>query len=187
MHERLKGSKYNPRVRGVLYMAYMATKEGVKVIEVNSRFGDPEAMNIFPVLKDDFVEVCYRILDGKLKKIDFEKKATVVIYAVPLSYGGYARYSGVKKVNLAEAEKLKEIYGDDLRIYPGSMELRGSETYSLDSRTVAAVGAAKTLSGAREISIGAIRKIDGPLRHREDVGLEEYVARSKKHMRDISA
>ena len=187
IHGKLKGTKRNPEVRGNLYMAYMTTKDGVKVLEINSRWGDPEAMNILPILKNDFVDVCFEILDGKLKKLDFEDKATVVTYAVPLEYGGYASYSGPKKVDLSRAEKLKEKYGDNLGIYPGSMEVRNGENYALGSRTVAVVGIADTLEKAREISMEGIRKIDGPLRHREDIALPEYINRSKKHMEKISA
>lgn len=185
IHEKLKGAKRNPDVRGVLYMAYTITKDGVKVLEINSRWGDPEAMSILPILKDDFVDVCLKILDGKLKKLDFEDKATVVTYAVPLEYGGYANYSGPKKVDLRRAEKLNEKYGDNLRIYPGSMGVRNGENYALGSRTVAVVGVAGTLEKAREISMEGIRKIDGPLRHREDIALPEYINRSKKHMEEI--
>jgi len=163
----------------------MTTKDGVKVLEINSRWGDPEAINILPILKNDFVEVCFEILDSKLKKLDFEDKATVVTYAVPLEYGGYAIYSGPKKVDLSRAEKLKEKYGDNLRIYPGSMEVRNGENYALGSRTVAVVGIADTLDEAREISMEGIRKIDGPLRHREDIALPEYINRSRKHMEKL--
>jgi phosphoribosylamine--glycine ligase len=187
IHGKLKGTKRNPEVRGILYMAYMTTKDGVKVLEINSRWGDPEAMNILPILKNDFVDVCIKILDGKLKKLDFEDKATVVTYAAPLEYGGYASYSGPKKVDLSRAEKLKEKYGDNLRIYPGSMEVRNGENYALGSRTVAVVGIADTLERARGISMEGIRKIDGPLRHREDIALPEYINRSKKHMGKILA
>ena len=186
IHGKLKGTKRNPEVRGILYMAYMTTKDGVKVLEINSRWGDPEVMNILPILKDDFVDVCFKILDGKLKKLGFENKATVVTYAVPLEYGGYASYSGLKKVDLSKTEKLNEKYGDNLRIYPGSMGVRNGKNYALGSRTVAVVGIADTLGEAREISMEGIRKIDGPLRHREDIALLEYINRSKKHMQKLS-
>ncbi len=186
IHERLKGTKRNPEVRGNLYMAYIVTKDGVKVLEINSRWGDPEVMNILPILKDDFVDVCFKCLDGSLQKLNFENKTTVVTYAVPLNYGGYASYSGPKKVDLTQAEKLKEKYGDNIRIYPGAVELRDGETHVLKSRGVAVVGISETLEEAREISLGGVRKIDGPLRHREDIALKEYIERSKKHMAELA-
>jgi phosphoribosylamine--glycine ligase len=186
IHGRLKETG-GDQVRGILYMAYMVTKHGVKILEINSRWGDPEVMNILPILKDDFVEVCFKSLDGKLKRLSFEDRATVVTYAVPLDYGGYASYSGPRKVDLSNVEKLKEKHGDNMRIYPGSMEVRNGEYYALGSRTVAVVGIADTLEKAREISMEGIRKIDGPLRHREDIALPEYINRSKRHMEKILA
>ncbi len=185
IHDGLKKAKKNLGVRGNLYMAYITTKSGVKILEINSRWGDPEVMNILPILKDDFVDVCFKILDGNLIKLDFEDKATVVTYAVPLEYGGYVSYSGPKKLDLNKAEKLKEKYGDNLRIYPGAMELRNGGFHALSSRAVAVVGISNTLDEAREISMEGIRKIDGPLRHREDIALPEYINRSKKHVEEL--
>ena len=49
---RETGSLY----KGVMYGGFIATKDGVKLLEYNARFGDPEAMNILPLLKTDFVE-----------------------------------------------------------------------------------------------------------------------------------
>ncbi len=54
--------------RGVLYGGFILTAEGPKVLEFNARFGDPEAMNVLPILDEDFVEICGDIVDGKLKE-----------------------------------------------------------------------------------------------------------------------
>ena len=185
IHERLKGGRRNPEVMGVLYMAYIITEDGVKLLEINSRWGDPEVINVLPLLKRDFVEVCLDCLDGRLRKLDFDERATVVTYAVPLDYGEYGTYSGPRRVDLSGAEKLKETYGEDLRIYPGSMELRNGETHALKSRTVAVLGIADSIEEARKISMEGIRRIDGPLRHREDIALAEHIERSKKHIERI--
>ncbi|MCK9274681.1 MAG: phosphoribosylamine--glycine ligase [Syntrophales bacterium] len=47
--------------KGIMYGGFMATKEGVKLLEYNARFGDPEAMNVLPLIKSDFIEVCRAI------------------------------------------------------------------------------------------------------------------------------
>ena len=186
LHRRLKGEGRNPGLMGVMYVGYILTREGVKVLEVNSRWGDPEVMNLMPLLEDDFVEVCFRCLDGELRGMRFRERASVVIYAVPLDYGGYRKYSGPRRVRLEEAEELRKRYGEDLRLYPGSLEVReNGELWALSSRTVAAVGLAEDLGGAREIALEAVRRIDGPLRHREDIALREHVERSISHMRAL--
>lgn len=51
--------------KGILYGQFMLTKEGPKIIEYNARFGDPEAMNLLAILKNDFLEVCEAIVNKK--------------------------------------------------------------------------------------------------------------------------
>ncbi|NYT00389.1 MAG: hypothetical protein GKB99_01500 [Methanocellales archaeon] len=169
-----------------LYMAYICTAEGVKVLEINSRPGDPEIQNLLPTLEDDFVDVCFRILDGNLTRLNFAKKASVVTYAVPMTYGGYRTvFSGDSRVDLIKSRKLSEKYGDAIRIYPGSMELRGKETYALGSRTVCTVGIADDIESARSISLEGIVAIDGPLWNRWDIGSKEHIVKSVEHMKSL--
>jgi hypothetical protein len=84
------------------------------------------------VLKDDFVDICYKMLEGNLIGVNLETKATVVTYKVPPNYGGFADTfpervktdEANKPVSLAQAEKLAQKYEDAIRIYPASTELR---------------------------------------------------------------
>jgi len=184
----LRGDGENEGLRGIpFYVAFMHTAEGAKILEINSRPGDPEIQNILPVLENDFVDVCFRLIEGSLSRIDCAKKATVVTYAVPMDYGDYRRtYSGERRVDLSGAYALKERYGDNLRIYPGSMELRADgTTYALGSRTVCTVGIGGTIEEAREISLEGIRQIDGALWNRWDVGAPHYIERSIQRMKEL--
>ena len=81
---RTTGTKF----KGFLYGGFMATKDGIKVIEYNARLGDPEAMNVLSLLKTDFFDICNHIIGGSLKSVDvkFEPHATVCKYAVPNGY-----------------------------------------------------------------------------------------------------
>lgn len=82
--------------RGILYGGYMVTAGGshpersrrVKLIEFNARFGDPEALNVLPILNTDFVAICQAIIEGSLKEslVKFDHKATVCKYIVPSGY-----------------------------------------------------------------------------------------------------
>jgi phosphoribosylamine--glycine ligase len=162
----------------------MHTGRGAKILEINSRPGDPEILNILPVLEDDFVELCFRILEGTLTSVRLASKATVVTYMVPPTYGGKTRvYSGDKKVRLNQAYKLSEEHEGRLRVYPGSLELRNGATYSLSSRTVAVVGIADEIDEARQLSLEGIRSIKGSdLWYRQDIASKESIERSVKHM-----
>lgn len=163
----------------------MHTGKGAKILEINSRPGDPEILCVLPVLKSDFVDVCFRMIEGNLSRVECDAKATVVTYAVPMDYGGYrVKYSGDRRVDLSAAYALQEQYGDNLRIYPGSMELReDGHTYALGSRTVCTVGIGEDIAEAREISLDGIRNIDGALWNRGDIGAEHHIERSVGRMR----
>ena len=73
--------------KGILYGGFMATKDGVKLIEYNARFGDPEAMNLLSLLDTDFASVCSDIVNGNLGAVNFRKEASVCKYIVPEGYG----------------------------------------------------------------------------------------------------
>ncbi len=63
---------------------------GIKVLEINSRPGDPEIINLLALIQDDFVDVCFKMIEGNLTGVKMEKAASVLTYKVPLDYGGYA-------------------------------------------------------------------------------------------------
>jgi len=137
-------------------------------------------------LEDDFVDVCFRILDGALTGLNFAKKASVVTYAVPMTYGGYRKtFSGDMRVDLSKAYELGKKYHDNIRIYPGSMELRDDETYALGSRAVCTVGIGDGIEDARNISLDGVINIDGALWNRWDIGSEEHIEKSVKHMESL--
>jgi phosphoribosylamine--glycine ligase len=179
-------------LRGVpLYVAFMHTGGEPKILENNSRPGDPEIINILPILKDDFVDVCYKILEGSLTRVTLEKKATVATYKVPPDYGGYAeafpnrvnRDEIGTPVNLAKAYELSKKYGDRIRIYPAAMELRERETYALKSRAVCAVGIDGDIETAREVSLEGLNAISGgALWNRTDIASEQHIEASRQHM-----
>jgi phosphoribosylamine--glycine ligase len=179
-------------LRGVpLYVAFMHTGKGSKILENNSRPGDPEIINVLPIMKDDLVDVCYRILEGNLTHIALEKAATVVTYKAPPNYGGYAdAFPSLvnpeevdKPVDLKKAYALSKKYGDKIRVYPGSMELRGNENFALKSRAVCVVGVGEDIQAARQISLEGVAAIKGgALWHRTDVASEQHIESSIKHM-----
>ncbi|MDH5448906.1 MAG: hypothetical protein OEY24_08095 [Candidatus Bathyarchaeota archaeon] len=175
-------------LRGVpFYVAFTHTAKGLKILENNSRPGDPEIINILPLLKGDFVDVCFKMVEGNLTKVEIERKASVVTYKVPPSYGGYMDVFP-DKVNLEEVgepvelEKAYEL-GNEVRVYPASMELRDGEVYALTSRTVAVVGIADTINNARELSLKGINAVEGgALWNRSDIASSEHIQKSVEHM-----
>jgi len=182
-------------LRGVpLYLAFMHTGRGIKILEINSRPGDPEIMNLLPIIKDDFVDVCLRMVEGNLKGVAMEKSATVLTYKVPPDYGGYSEVYADKldkaavgsPVDLSKAEALTKEYGDKIRIYPGSMEVRDGKNYALKSRAVGVLGIGDSIEEARQISQeGAKAIIGGALWNRTDVASKGHIAKSVSHMEQL--
>ncbi len=183
-------------MRGIpFYDAFIHTGRGLKILENNSRPGDPEIQNLLPILKDDFVDVCFRILDGNLTRVELEKRATVVTYKAPPNYGGFKnvfpqRVDSIdadKPVDLSGAYRLAKKYGDKIRIYPGSMELRDDgRTYALGSRTVCVVGIGEDIERAREISLEGLEAIKGgALWFRTDIASKEHIRKSVEHMKRL--
>ena len=193
--EKWKGNA-NGGLRGIpFYVAFMHTNKETKILENNSRPGDPEIINILPILKDDFVDICFKILEGNLARIEVEKAATVVTYKVPPNYGGYMdtfpqrvdKGEIGKPVDLTKAYELTEKYGDKIRVYPAAVELRNGETYALKSRAVGVVGVGENIETARQISLKGIKAIKGgALWHRTDIASKQHIEKSIRHMEELS-
>ncbi len=192
--EKWKGNA-NGGLRGIpFYVAFMHTGKETKILENNSRPGDPEIINILPILKDDFVDICFKILEGNLARIELEKAATVVTYKAPPNYGGYMdtfpqrvdKGEIGKPVDLTKAYELTEKYGDKIRVYPAAMELRNGETYALKSRAVGVVGVGENIETARQISLEGIKAIKGgALWHRTDIASKQHIEKSIRHMEEL--
>ena len=164
--------------KGIMYGGFITTKEGVKLIEYNARFGDPEAMNVLPLLGTDFVDICDAIINSELDRVDveFDKKATVCKYAVPEGYPTDPVKN--KKIDLSLVPK-------DVKIYYASVDKKEDVLYMSSSRAIAIVGIANTLEEAEFIAERAVKKIKGPLFHREDIGTAELIKKRIEHMEEL--
>lgn len=195
IHEYLKGGGRNPNLLGMpYYIAFIHTIDEPKILEINSREGDPEIINVLTVMKNDLVDLHFDMINGNLKNIEVEKTASVVTYKVPPNYGGFEKSfpehvkSGEvgKPVDLNNAYKLSEDLNGVIMIYPGSMELKDGNTYALRSRTVASVGIGDDIQSARDLSLTGLNAIKGgSLWHRTDIGSREHIGRSIKHMENL--
>jgi phosphoribosylamine--glycine ligase len=182
-------------LRGVpLYLAFMHTGAGLKILENNSRPGDPEIINILPILKDDFVDICFRIIEGNLTSVELEKSATVLTYKVPPGYGGYAdvypnqvdEAAVDAPVDLSKAYSLASKYCDRIRVYPAAMEVRDNKVYALKSRAVGILGVGETIEEARKVSLDGAQAIKGgALWNRTDIASKQHIAQSVSHMKRL--
>ena len=170
--------KFGEGYQGILYGGFMATASGVKLIEYNARFGDPEAMNVLSLLDSDFIEICNGITDGTLENLDvkFQNKATVCKYAVPEGYPN----SPVKN-ELINISKIENPDG----IFYASVDIQNGKLVEAGSRTVAVVGVADSISNAEKIAEKEVSAIAGPLFHRSDIGTDMVIQKRINHMKSI--
>ncbi len=93
--------------KGVLYFGLMLTQDGPKVIEYNSRFGDPEAQVVLPLMDSDLYEIMDAIVDERLSEVEVkfkDKHAAVIVMAsggYPVKYQKGYEISGLDKVENA--------------------------------------------------------------------------------------
>ncbi len=166
--------------KGFLYGQFMATKDGVKLIEFNARLGDPEAMNVLSILRTDFVEICNNIIDGNLKdSIKFDKKATICKYMVPAGYPENPKSNSEISV---DERGIGEIGGS---VYYASVNGENGKILTSSSRAIAVLGVGNSISEAEEIAENSMKFINGDLFHRRDIGTKELIEKRIRHMREL--
>ncbi len=167
--------------KGVLYGQFMLTAEGPKVIEINCRFGDPEAMNVLSILDSNLVDISWDIIEGRIgKDIKFKNLATVVKYVVPEGYGTSQVLKGEEiKVNPGRIEE------EGALLYYASVDERSGKIYTTTSRSLAVVGIGKDLYEAEEIAERALKHVSGRIYARHDIAKREMIEKKVERMREI--
>jgi phosphoribosylamine--glycine ligase len=165
--------------QGILYGGFMATQDGVKLIEYNARFGDPECLNLLTLLETDFVVICRAIVDRTLSDVavTFAAKASVCKYLVP---GGYP-----DNPRKGDAVVLPQPLTEGVAMFLSAVDVKDGALIATGSRTVAVVGTAPTISEAEALSEAVVRQIPGPFFHRADIGTKLLVERRVEHMKVV--
>ncbi len=175
-----------PAYTGVLYGQFMLTAEGPKVVEFNARFGDPEAMNVLPVMETPLLDVVTAARDGDtLPEPTFENRATVCKYAVPAGYPTDPESGAEIEVDESTVAAAAEAGGGDALLFYASVDAREDGLFTTTSRSFAVVGVAADIPTAEAIAADALDAAGDGLRVREDVGTEELVQSRVAHMASL--
>jgi phosphoribosylamine--glycine ligase len=174
----------NEPYRGILYGGFIVTRNGVRLIEYNARFGDPECLNLLSLLESDLVAICRAIVSGTLYNLDvvFTPAATVCKYLVPEGYPDHPRKGDLVPVPATLPPATT--------IYLGSVDMKQTETngnvaetlVSAGSRTLAVVSRGSSLSEAESLCELVLHNVHGPFFHRSDIGTSALIARRVEHM-----
>ncbi len=183
---RWRGRGSDPGLRGiVLYDALMHSGTGFKILERNSRGGNTEQISVLETIEDDFVDVCFRMLEGSLKAIRFSRMASVVTCAVPRGYGIPQTLPVEKeRIDLSGAYALRRSVAG-LGVYPMDVRLEGGVTCLGESRSIAMVGTRPSLEEARLLSLTGIDALRGSVRSRRDIASPSDLTRSVEHMESL--
>jgi phosphoribosylamine--glycine ligase len=168
--------------QGVLYGQFMLTAKGPRIIEFNARFGDPEAMNVLPLLDSDFVDICHGIAGGNLSssKVSFAKMATVCKYVVPAGYGLEP------KANLPIEVDESAVAREGAKVFYAAVNEENGRILTTSSRSVGIVGIAPDLERAEANCERALRHVKGEAIYvRHDIGRKEIIEKKVARMRSI--
>ncbi|HIT89484.1 MAG TPA: phosphoribosylamine--glycine ligase [Candidatus Merdenecus merdavium] len=153
---------------GIIFFGLMLTKDGIKVLEYNARFGDPEAQVVLPRMKNDLIEVVEACIDGRLSQIDleFEDNAAVCVVLAsegyPVSYQKGYPIKGLKAFDHSE---------DTYIFHAGTTVSEGGEIVTNGGRVLGVTAKADTLPKARQKAYEAIQQVDFKGKYnRTDIG-----------------
>lgn len=165
---------------GPIYGQFMLTNDGPYVIEINARYGDPEAMNVLSLLKSDYAELVKGMVEERLNNtsVDFESLASVVKYVVPEGYGSEPRPGSSIQVDEAGARAAGgEVY------YASVNEAGKGIVKTTTSRAVAVLGRGETIREANDACEDALAHVRGEhIFVRHDIGSHELIEKRVKHM-----
>lgn len=151
--------------KGCLYFGLMRTDKGMRVVEYNSRFGDPETQVVLPMLKTDLMDIFEAVTDGRLSdiKIEWESGACV---CVVLASGGYpVHYVKGKEITVGDV-------GDCTIVHAGTA-VKDGKLVTNGGRVLGVVAKGETVEKAREKAYAAVKNISWENMHyRKDIGIK---------------
>ena len=153
--------------KGCLYFGLMLTPDGPKVIEYNSRFGDPEAQVVLPRMKTDLVDVMQAVIEERLEEQPIEWYDGAAACVVMASGGYPASYpKGLEITGLDENGQVA-----DAVVYHAGTKLENGKFYTNGGRVLGVTAKGATLEEALKKAYAAVDKIhfDGA-HYRHDIG-----------------
>lgn len=153
--------------KGCLYFGLMLTPNGAKVIEYNSRFGDPETQVVLPRLETDLMDIIEAVHDETLAELQI-RWSSEPCACVVLASGGYpgAYEKGKEITGLDEHGQL-----DGVTVYHAGTKLADGKLVTSGGRVLGVTAKGETLQAALDNAYAAVEKIDfdGKM-YRTDIG-----------------
>lgn len=160
----LKGLKArNFTTPACIFFGLMLTENGVKCMEYNMRFGDPETQSVLYLLKSDLAEIFSKAIDGILSETDFSFEDKTAVTVVGAAEGYPKTYKKNIPLNFKENK--------DLKVFIAGAYNKDGKIYSNGGRIFNVTSAAETKEKAREIIYKYMDEINNPdIYFRRDIG-----------------
>jgi len=148
---------------GVLYAGLMLTPNGIRVLEFNCRFGDPETQVVLPLLETDLVEIAEACIDGRLNGIDVQWKNGAVVCVV-LASKGYP-----EKPEKGQVVSFGELLDDMICFHAGTKQ-NGTDVVTAGGRVFGLTAWSSDIASAVQKVYANIDKVsfDG-MQYRKDI------------------
>lgn len=157
--------------RGCLYFGLMITEKGPKVIEYNSRFGDPETQVVLPLLQGDLLDIMMACTNGTLSDVDFRFSSDSACCVVAASGGYPVSYKKGYPVTLPD---------DTSRIYIAGTKLQNGVQVTSGGRVLGVTETAPTLREAVDKAYRTMEKVSfQDMYYRKDIGARALEALEK--------
>ncbi|QEL23292.1 phosphoribosylamine--glycine ligase [Bosea sp. F3-2] len=144
--------------QGVLYAGLMITAQGPKLIEYNTRFGDPECEVLMPRLKSDILPALLACCDGVLDNVDlrWRDEAALTVVLAAKGYPGKPETGSVIR-GIEQAEAL-----DEVLVFHSGTKLANGELVAHGGRVLNVVGLGRSVGEAQARAYQAVDRIDWP-------------------------
>lgn len=145
--------------RGVLYAGLMLTAAGPKVLEFNTRFGDPECQPLLMRLQGDLLEILEAVVEGRLDQIEPPSWSPDPSVCVVMASEGYPGdyQTGQPISGLDRAAQI-----DGVKVFHAGTKLRDDQVVTDGGRVLGVTATAATISGAKLRAYQAVKEIRWP-------------------------
>jgi phosphoribosylamine--glycine ligase len=153
--------------RGILYAGLMLTSGGLKVLEFNCRFGDPETQVVLPMMKSDLAELCLAVAEKKLGNFGpIEWRGGAAACVVMASRGYPGKYTAGQRIN-----GLQNGWPANMFVFHSGTKREGNTWLTSGGRVLCAMGVDNDLKTALDRAYSLVGKIrfDGAY-FRRDIG-----------------
>jgi len=139
--------------KGMLYPGLMLTPDGIKVIEINARFGDPEAECLLPLLQSDLLEILLACSQGRLEPdlVRFSPEASAVVVMASKGYPAGSTHGTALELPPSPPQRVT--------VFHCATALKGETLVSSGGRVLAVQATAPSVREALERAYGAVDRI----------------------------